>query len=79
MRDALCVEYPEIDFFPGRGGAHTVNTAKQVCACCLVRCECRDYALAHQIEDGIWGGTSSSKRLRMRRDPKPDTSGVVAA
>ena len=38
--DALCVEYPEVEFFPERG--QDSRPAKAVCARCLVRFECRD-------------------------------------
>jgi WhiB family redox-sensing transcriptional regulator len=62
--DALCVEYPEVEFFPERG--QDSRPAKAVCARCLVRFECRDYAIAEGIKFGIWGGTSERERRSMR-------------
>jgi hypothetical protein len=61
--DAACREHPEIDFFPAVGD--TAADAKRICAGCLVRAECLEYALAG-CERGVWGGTSSRDRRRMR-------------
>ncbi len=41
--DALCTEYPDVNFYPSRG--EDVTAAKAVCARCLVRSECEAYAL----------------------------------
>lgn len=73
MRDALCREYPSLNFL----GDST--TAKRVCRRCLVREECRDYSLDNaDLVDGsfssvyggggIWGGLSSSDRRRLREE-----------
>lgn len=40
--------------------------AKAVCASCLVRVECLDYALAHHVRHGIWGGLNEEERFRER-------------
>jgi WhiB family redox-sensing transcriptional regulator len=63
--DALCQEYDRELFFPerGRSGAE----AKRLCGRCLVQRECRDYALADDTLVGVWGGTSTSERARLRR------------
>jgi hypothetical protein len=61
--DAACREHPEVDFFPDVGA--TATDAKRICAGCLVRAECLEYALAG-CERGIWGGTSSRDRRRLR-------------
>jgi Transcription factor WhiB len=42
-RDALCREFPELSWFPGR--ADDVRPAKAVCGRCLVAPECRSWAL----------------------------------
>ena len=36
--------------------------AKQVCKSCPVITECRDYALYHRIEHGVWGGMTEAER-----------------
>jgi WhiB family redox-sensing transcriptional regulator len=55
-------------FFPERGASSV--EAKKVCAECVVRLECLDYALVHGEKFGIWGGTSERQRRRMRRNFK---------
>lgn len=70
--DALCREYPDVDFFPGRGQNVAAAKAKAVCAQCLVRNECASWALEHDTGSaggliGIWGGLSGRDRLRSLR------------
>ncbi len=69
--DALCQEHPEVNFFPGRG--EDVGPAKRVCGQCLVRAECRAWALEQGAElDGIWAGTSNIQRRQMRAAIAPE-------
>jgi WhiB family redox-sensing transcriptional regulator len=63
--DALCREHPEVDYFAR--DAESQARAKAVCACCLVRRECLDYALDQRIEEGVWGGTSAPQRRYARQ------------
>ncbi|MEM9652492.1 MAG: WhiB family transcriptional regulator [Actinomycetota bacterium] len=51
-------------FFPGQG--ESVAEAKAICASCIVRAECADYALATGQRFGIWGGTTERDRRRLR-------------
>ena len=46
MRDALCREHPEVDFFPDRG--QSLEPARAVCGGCMVRGECLVYALERE-------------------------------
>jgi WhiB family redox-sensing transcriptional regulator len=65
-RDAACREYVGlVEFFPERGVS--AEPAKAVCAGCLVREECLEYALALGEKFGIWGGTSERERRALRR------------
>jgi WhiB family redox-sensing transcriptional regulator len=64
MRDGLCLEHPEITWFPT--DFSDVEPAKAVCARCAVRDECLDYALAERLDFGIWGGVGGRERRRMR-------------
>ena len=65
QRDALCLEHPEVEFFIERGDS--CAPAKAVCARCLVRTECLEYALANSIQHGVWGGLSGRERRGIRR------------
>lgn len=68
MRDALCREYPNVNFLGDS------LAAKRVCSRCLVHEECRAYGLENAelidgpdcTRGGIWGGLSSSDRQRLR-------------
>lgn len=52
-------------FFPDRG--ESLAPAKAVCAECIVRDECLEYALDHGERFGVWGGTSERERRKLRR------------
>ena len=79
MDDALCQEYPEVNFFPGRG--ESTDEARAVCGRCLVRSECLAFALEHgqgaggRGGFGVWAGTSARERVKMRpeREARPST------
>ena len=71
-RDALCAEYPHVEFFVDRGEA--TEPAKAICARCLVRDDCLAYALTERIAHGVWGGLSERERRRLREAAEtPDT------
>lgn len=53
-------------FFTERGQNAEVREAKAVCAGCVVRDECLDYALAVPEKFGVWGGLSERERRRIR-------------
>jgi WhiB family redox-sensing transcriptional regulator len=65
MRDALCIEYPDLAWFPKQG--ESAVPAKEVCARCLVQAECLTFAVSGEFLDGVFGGTSGSERRRMRK------------
>jgi WhiB family transcriptional regulator, redox-sensing transcriptional regulator len=44
-----------------------VARAKMICAGCVVRQECLEFALTHDQTHGIWGGTTAEERQRARR------------
>lgn len=66
MADALCREYPEVDFVPDRSRVQW-ERARETCRSCLVSKECLAYALADPTLVAIWGGTDEGERRRMRR------------
>lgn len=74
---------PEV-FFPGAGpgggmgnqSAHDTRLAKCICAGCIVRKECLDYALGFSEHHllGIWGGKSEKERRILRRNRRENES-----
>lgn len=55
---------PDI-FHPTRG--QPTKPATDICYLCPVRVECAEYAIAHSIKQGIWGGFSEHNRRKIRR------------
>ena len=64
--------------FPHDGGG--VSIAIRLCAACPVRAQCLEYALAHRIDDGIWGGSSERERRRIlqQRRHRPAVTSFAA-
>lgn len=48
-------------------GEKQVARAKMICSGCRVRQECLEFAQAHDLTHGIWGGTTPEDRQRARR------------
>ncbi len=74
--DAACREHPDVTWFPARG--ESSEPARRVCARCLVRAECVEYALTHVDTRGVWAGTSTRTR-RLARKAKLSVAEVLAA
>ncbi len=69
MKDGLCLEFPDVEFFPMQG--QPTEPAKVVCRHCIVRDECLAYALESDYETfGIWGGYSAVEIRRLKRERK---------
>ena len=73
--DALCREYPQLSWFHESG--RSAEKAKALCTDCLVRTECRSYALARPTLLGIWGGLTT--RERRQRTIVPDSLNGLTA
>jgi WhiB family redox-sensing transcriptional regulator len=58
--DAACLGMDPSWWFPEHGQG--VDRAIEVCTGCPVRTECRDYADAHRIRYGVWGGQTLQQR-----------------
>lgn len=65
MEQAKCQSRTDIPFFP-EDGAPAVP-AIRFCNGCPVKIECLQYALHHNLSDGVWGGASPNQRKAMRR------------
>ena len=74
--DALCREYPDLQWF-GKS-QRSSKAAKAVCGACLVRTECLSYAMADPALDGIWGGLTTRERSQ-RRNGAPDALADLTA
>jgi WhiB family transcriptional regulator, redox-sensing transcriptional regulator len=62
---AACIGIDPDMFFPERGAS--LREAKAVCAGCVVRQECLEYALANAEKCGVWGGMSERQRRHLRQ------------
>jgi WhiB family redox-sensing transcriptional regulator len=65
MRDAVCREHVEVNFYPDLG--QSLEPARAVCAECLVRDSCLAFALEHDERHGVWGGLSTRERRAIAR------------
>lgn len=63
MARGHCSDKPPSLFFPSDGVG--VEIARRICADCPVKDACREYALEHRIDHGVWGGTSERQRRRI--------------
>ena len=55
-------------FFPSEVDHATIREAKAVCATCIHKAKCADYALTRREEHGIWGGLSEKNhRIQVLR------------
>lgn len=62
-----------------------VEAARAVCAGCVVRSDCLEYAIKHREKIGIWGGTTPNERRRIIRErglpeqlPAPIQHGTIS-
>lgn len=65
MAKGKCRDVPPATFFPNDGVG--VEVARRICADCTVKAACLEYALAHRIDHGVWGGASERERRRIAR------------
>lgn len=66
MADALCTQTDPDAFFPEQGGS--LRQVRKICGACPVQPECLEYALSHDMRDGVWAGLSQAELRSMRRD-----------
>jgi WhiB family redox-sensing transcriptional regulator len=65
--EAVCATVDPDLWFPEKGGNNVA--ARAICRTCPVVNECLEYALTQEFNpDGIWGGTSTQDRRRIRRE-----------
>ena len=78
MSRGACAQSDPNVFFPHDGVG--VEIAKAICSDCRIAGPCLEYALAHRIEHGVWGGCSERQRRRILRDRRAAAreTGLVA-
>jgi len=64
MDRALCRGKDQGLFFPSVGASST--KARAICSMCPVGEQCLAYALADNELSGVWGGTTTQERRRLR-------------
>lgn len=62
--DAACKEHTGVTFFPDEGPER--RSGRVTLPGCLVREECLADALADAHCEGVWGGTTSAERRRVK-------------
>lgn len=67
MKNGACKGMDPMLFFPMDGHASLSEPAIRVCTHCIHKAKCLHYAIEHQINDGVWGGTTGKDRIRIRR------------
>jgi WhiB family redox-sensing transcriptional regulator len=68
--DASCRDVDPDLFFPiGTTGIaiEQVDAAKSICASCVVREPCLEFALASNQDAGVWGGLTEDERRTLKR------------
>lgn len=68
MARGNCRFEPPATFFPSDGVG--VEVAKRICETCPAIEPCLEYALAHRIDHGVWGGASERQRRRILKKRK---------
>lgn len=68
LQGARCTETDPEMFFSTSPRKWT--SAKELCAGCPVRDKCLQWAVEHQVVDGIWGGLTARDRKPLLRQAK---------
>lgn len=64
MARAACRERPDLDWFDLDCYLHACLA---ICAICPVAAECLEYAIKHEMRDGLWGGEWGYRLDKARR------------
>ena len=64
IKDAACRGMDPNIFFPERGASTDISLAKETCAECPVKEQCREYGEMERF--GFWGGVSARGRAKLR-------------
>lgn len=75
---ALCAQVDPELFFADKGDWAKTVRAKLVCVKCPVKDECLAYALRNNEIHGVWGGTTSEQRKRLRSQHRAGNRGLAS-
>ena len=75
LDNAMCANMEPAIFFPPPKANN--GPAKSICYQCPVRNDCLNYALQHNIREGVWGGMGERERQREAKRRKDLMSYVV--
>ena len=70
----LCAQTDQSFFFPDKSDNSDAAIARSICALCMHKQECLDWAIATNEEFGIWGGASPRQRRRIKEKRKKSIS-----
>jgi excisionase family DNA binding protein len=70
--DSVCRQHPTQWWFAGNQSESA--RAKAICADCVVRAPCLEFALSRPDLVGIWAATTQSERTTLRRDGRTDAA-----
>jgi WhiB family redox-sensing transcriptional regulator len=73
-KQAACRGLDQSLWFPEPGRRGQNAAARAICEGCPVQAECREWAIEHGENDGIWGGLNVSDRMRIRHQ-RPGLNG----
>jgi WhiB family transcriptional regulator, redox-sensing transcriptional regulator len=73
MSQGKCRAMDPALFFPSDGMG--VQAAQRVCAECVVKTQCLEYALVNRIDEGVWGGASERHRKRILSQHRRQAAG----
>ncbi|OKI54692.1 hypothetical protein A6A27_31605 [Micromonospora sp. CB01531] len=65
--DAACRGLDVTWFYPDPDDTLAVVRVQTFCATCPVRRDCARYAIEHNEEYGVWGGSTEQERAAFRR------------
>ena len=78
MRQGACRDQDPELFFPTSIKIEAAAEAVRVCASCPVWQQCRAYALATPVLQGVWGGLTEGQRRQTRRRNARSRKGAAA-
>lgn len=64
-KQGKCYNHPDPDWFHIPGSGSNLNEQKKFCEGCIIKSDCFNYALRHDVT-GVWGGTTTRERQVMR-------------